>query len=148
MPSSTVNVVHGAGESEDVTKIERRRKRKPPPEPEHTLLAAVKSVTVSYFVQRLGDSVADEAITDVLAEIVSIEPKMPQHIGKEVTCHLMCSRTYREDGIHTQPAGAGQCIVKALFRPSTAASAREAQACRFEERHRSDTRRSRGRTRG
>ncbi|WP_128971234.1 hypothetical protein [Bradyrhizobium tropiciagri] len=34
-----------------MTKEERRRKRKPLPEPEHTLLATVKSVTVSFLVR-------------------------------------------------------------------------------------------------
>jgi hypothetical protein len=77
-----------------VTKKERQRKRKPPPEAEHTLLAAVKSVTVSYFVQNRGDGVSDEAITDVLCDIVAMTPNMPQHLGKEVICALMCSRKY------------------------------------------------------
>lgn len=48
-------------------KREQRCKRKPPPEPDHTLLATVKSVTVSYYVQNHGDAVSDEAITDVPA---------------------------------------------------------------------------------
>jgi hypothetical protein len=55
------------GENEEVTKEERRSKRKPLPEPEHTLLATVKSVTASYYVGTHGDGVSDEAITDVLA---------------------------------------------------------------------------------
>jgi hypothetical protein len=78
----------------DVTKEERRRKRKPLPEPEHTLLATVKSVTVSYYVGNQGDGVSDEAITDVLCDIVAMTPNMPKHLGKEVTCSLMCSREY------------------------------------------------------
>lgn len=70
------------------------RKRKPPPEPEHTLLATVKSVTVSYYVGNHGDGVSDEAITDVLCEIVALTPDTPKHLGKEVICSLMCSRQY------------------------------------------------------
>jgi hypothetical protein len=77
-----------------VTKEERRRKRKPLPEPEHTLLATVKSVTVSYYVGNHGDGVSDEAITDVLCEILAMTPNTPEHLGKEVTCSLMCSREY------------------------------------------------------
>lgn len=81
-------------ESEDVTKEKRARKRKPPPEPVHTLLATVKSVGVSYYVGNHGDGVSDEAITNVLCDIVAMTPSMPEQLGKEVTCSLMCSRTY------------------------------------------------------
>jgi hypothetical protein len=77
-----------------MTKKEGRRKRKPPPEPEYTLLATVKSVTVSYYVRNHGDGVSDEASTNVLCDIVAMTPKMPKHPGKEVTCSLMCSREY------------------------------------------------------
>jgi hypothetical protein len=76
------------------TKKTQRRKRKPPPEPEHTLLATVKSVTVSYYVGNHGDGVSDAAITDVLCEIIALTPEMPTHLGKAVTCSLMCSRQY------------------------------------------------------
>ena len=75
-------------------KQERRRKRKPPPEPKHTLLATVKSVTVCYYVGSHGDGVSDEAITDVLCDIVAMTPNSPKHLGREVTCSLMCSREY------------------------------------------------------
>jgi hypothetical protein len=77
-----------------VTKEERRRKRKPLPEPEHTLLATVKSVTVSYYVGNHGDGISDEAITDMLCDILAMTPNTPEHIGKEVTCSLMCARQY------------------------------------------------------
>ncbi|WP_108519983.1 hypothetical protein [Bradyrhizobium algeriense] len=77
-----------------MTKEERRRKRKPLPEPDHMLLATVKSVTVSYYVHNHGDGVSDEAITDVLCGIVKTTPDMPKHLGREVTCSLMCSRQY------------------------------------------------------
>lgn len=77
-----------------MTKEERRRKRQTLPEPEHTLLATVKSVTASYYVGTRGSGVSDEAITDVLCDIVAMTPNMPQHLGKEVTCSLICSREY------------------------------------------------------
>lgn len=77
-----------------MTNKERRRKRKPPAEPEHTLLTTVKSITVSYFVGNHGDGVSDEAITEVLCDIVAMAPNMPKHLGKEATCSLMCSRQY------------------------------------------------------
>ncbi|MGY4476954.1 hypothetical protein [Bradyrhizobium sp. USDA 3364] len=93
-PAAAEMTTAGVGESEDVVKEERRRKRKPPPEPGHTLLATVKSVKVSYYVGRHGDGVSDEAITDVLCGIVAMTPNMPKHLGKEVTCSLMCSRQY------------------------------------------------------
>jgi hypothetical protein len=79
----------------DVTKKEQKRRRKPPPEPNHRLLATVKSVKVSYYVGNHGNGVADEAITDVLCNIVAMTPNMPEHLGMEVTCSLMCSREYR-----------------------------------------------------
>lgn len=93
MPSSTCHP--RVGENEDLTRKEaRRRERKPLSEPDYTLLATVKSVTVSYFVGTHGDGVSDEAITDVLCHIVAVTPSMPKHLGKEVTCSLMCSREY------------------------------------------------------
>lgn len=73
---------------------ERGRKRKPPPEPEHTLLATVKSVRVSYYVRNHDRGVSDEAITDILCDIVAMTPNMPEPIGNQVTCSLMCSREY------------------------------------------------------
>lgn len=77
-----------------MTTEERRRKRKPLPEREHTLLATVKSVTVSYYVQNHDEGISDEAITDVLCDIVAMMPSMPKLLGKEVTGLLMCSRKY------------------------------------------------------
>ncbi|MBB4256023.1 MULTISPECIES: hypothetical protein [unclassified Bradyrhizobium] len=71
-----------------------KQKRKLPPQPEHTLLATVKSVTVSYYVGNHGDGVSDEAITDVLCDILAMTPNMPDNLRKEVTCSLMCSRQY------------------------------------------------------
>ncbi|MEY9752626.1 hypothetical protein [Bradyrhizobium yuanmingense] len=81
-------------ETARTTKKKQVRKRKAPPEPEHTLLATVKSVTVSYYVGNHGNGISDEAITDVLCDIVAMTPDMPKHLGKEVTCSLMCSRQY------------------------------------------------------
>lgn len=77
-----------------MTKRKRKRKPKPPPEPEHTLLATVKSVTVSYYVGSHGHGVADEAVTYVVCDIVALTPNMTKHPNKEVTCSLMCSRQY------------------------------------------------------
>lgn len=77
-----------------MTKKERGRKRKLPPQPEQTLLATVKAVTVSYYVRNHAAGVSDEAITDVLCDIVAMTPNMPKLLGKEVTCSLMCSREY------------------------------------------------------
>jgi hypothetical protein len=72
----------------------RGRIRKPLPEPEYTLLATVKSITASYCIGTHGDGVSDEAISDVACEIVAMKPIMPKHLGKEVTCSLMCSREF------------------------------------------------------
>jgi hypothetical protein len=102
-----------------VTKEERRRKRKPLPEPEHTLLATVKSVTVSYYVGNHGDGVSDEAITVVLCDILATMPNTPEHLGKEVTCSLMCSREYgRVDDLEEKrwpPIGKGQAVPERPF---------------------------------
>ena len=78
----------------DVTKKKRERRRNPLARPEHTLLAAVKSVTVSYFVGNHADGVSDEAITDVFCNIVAMTLDMPKLVGKEVVCSLLCSRQY------------------------------------------------------
>ncbi|WP_316227107.1 hypothetical protein [Bradyrhizobium sp. SZCCHNS3052] len=75
-------------------KKERGRKPKQLPAPEQALLASVKSVAVSYYVRQHGSGISDEAITDVLCDIVAMRPDMPKHLGKEVTCSLMCSREY------------------------------------------------------
>jgi hypothetical protein len=77
-----------------VRKQKRRQDRKPPWEPAHTLLASVKSVRVSYYVGNHHNGVSDEAITDVLCNIVAMTPDRAEHLGKEVTCSLMCSRQY------------------------------------------------------
>lgn len=77
-----------------MTKKKRSRERKAPPKPEHTLLATVKSLTVSYYVRNDGDGVSDEAITDVLCNIVAMTPNMSKYLGKEVICSLICSRQY------------------------------------------------------
>jgi hypothetical protein len=77
-----------------VAKKKQERQHKARLEPEHTLLAAVKSVTVSYYMGNHGDGVSDEAITDVLCDIVALTPNMPKQFGKEVMCSLMCSRQY------------------------------------------------------
>jgi hypothetical protein len=102
-----------------VTKEERRRKRKPLPEPDHTLLATVKSVTVSYYVGNHGDGVSDEAITDVLCDILAMTPNTPEHVGKEVTCSLMCSREYGRvddpDEKHWPRIGKGQAVPERPF---------------------------------
>jgi hypothetical protein len=100
-------------------KKERGRKRKQPPTYKQALLASVKSVTVSYYIQKHGDGVSDEAITDVLCEIVAMQPEMPKHLGKEVTCSLMCSRKYDRiddpDEVHWPHIGKGQTVSEMPF---------------------------------
>ncbi|GAB9206005.1 hypothetical protein BDS110ZK18_22640 [Bradyrhizobium diazoefficiens] len=100
-------------------KEDRKRKRKPAPEPEHTLLATVKSVAVSYYVRSHGAGVSDEAITDVLCDIVAMTPNMPKYLGKEVTCSLICSREYGRvddpDEKHWPRIGKGQAVPERPF---------------------------------
>jgi hypothetical protein len=102
-----------------VTKKEQSRKRKPLPEPDHTLLATVKLVTVSYYVGSHGDGVSDEAVTDVLCDIVAMTPNIPKHLGKEIICSLMCSRQYgRVDDPgekHWPRIGKGQTVPEMPF---------------------------------
>jgi hypothetical protein len=50
------------------------------------------------------DASTDEATTDLLAEIVMTTPKMPEHLGTEITCSLMCSRTYRRSDANATQA--------------------------------------------
>ncbi|WP_315764289.1 hypothetical protein [Bradyrhizobium sp. SZCCHNR2009] len=101
-------------------KKERERKRKQQqPAYEQALLASVKSVTVSYYVQKNGGGVSDEAITDVLCDIVAMQPEMSKHLGKEVTCSLMCSRKYDRvddpDEVSWPRIGKGQTVSEMPF---------------------------------
>lgn len=75
-------------------KREPGRKRKQPPSSEQALLASVRSVAVSCYVREHRVSVADDAITDVLCDIVSMQPEMPKHLGKQMIRSLMCPRKY------------------------------------------------------
>jgi hypothetical protein len=63
---------------------------------EYHLHAQIKpSVSSSYYIStRDNEASADEAIIDFLADIVTITPEMPVHVGQRITCSLMCSRTY------------------------------------------------------
>ncbi|WP_316200676.1 MULTISPECIES: hypothetical protein [unclassified Bradyrhizobium] len=96
-------------------KKERRRKRKQPQTYKQALLASVKSVTVSYYLQKNGDGVSDEAITEVLCDIVAMQPEMPKHLGKEVTCSLMCSRVDDPDEVPWPRIGKGQTVSEMPF---------------------------------
>lgn len=71
--------------------------RKKSRDEEYHLRAQIKlCASSSYYISTPdNDASGDEAIIDFLAEIVTITPKMPIHVGQEITCALMCSRTYR-----------------------------------------------------
>jgi hypothetical protein len=64
---------------------------------EYHLHAQIKlCASSSYYIStRDNDTSADEAIIDFQADIVTITPKMPAHVGLRITCSLMCSRTYQ-----------------------------------------------------
>ncbi|WP_316195628.1 MULTISPECIES: hypothetical protein [unclassified Bradyrhizobium] len=98
---------------------EQRRKRKQTPTYKQALLASVKSVTASYYVQKNGDGVSDEAITEVRCDIVAMHPEIPKHLGKEVTCSLMCSRKYDlvddPDEVPWPRIGKGQTVSEMPF---------------------------------
>jgi hypothetical protein len=70
-------------------RLPRKRKQ---PDQEYSLLAYVKSVTANYYISVHGEDAADEAITDLLAEIIMTTPRMHRQGNN---CSLMCSRTYR-----------------------------------------------------
>jgi hypothetical protein len=75
-----------------------QRRKQGQPDPEFILLAGIRSCSLSYFISSHGaDSRAtgDEAIIEIGAEIISIIPKKPEHIGKELNCSLISSHTYR-----------------------------------------------------
>ena len=60
----------------------RKPRRRKQPDQEYSLFAHVRSVaSSSYYVSKHRESEisADEAIIDLLAEIVEITPKMPEH---------------------------------------------------------------------
>lgn len=80
---------------------QRRERRQP--DQEFVLLAGIKSCSLSYFISGPGtDSKAtsDEAIIELGAEITSIIPKKPEHIGKELNCSLISSHIYRPSESH------------------------------------------------
>ena len=60
----------------------------------------MKEHHLSYFVSKHGsesEKIVDEAIIDITAEITTTEPERPEHIGEELNCSLVCSRTYDRD---------------------------------------------------
>ncbi|MGJ5201387.1 hypothetical protein [Bradyrhizobium sp. HKCCYLRH1030] len=83
------------------------------PEEEYSLVAHVKSVTVSYYISTHGserDASIDEAIAHLLAEIVMTRPELPKHLGREIRCSLMCSRVY-----HRSDANGAQAHPSLLY---------------------------------
>lgn len=64
---------------------------------EYHLHAQIKPcASSSYYISTQdNEASSDEAIIDFQADIVTITPEMPRHVGQTITCSLMCSRTYR-----------------------------------------------------
>jgi hypothetical protein len=78
----------------------KKRSRKKTIDVEHSLIANVREHHLSYFISKHGsgsEGIGDEAIIDITAEITTIEPEHPEHIGEQLECSLVCSRAYDRD---------------------------------------------------
>ncbi|MCP1848380.1 MULTISPECIES: hypothetical protein [unclassified Bradyrhizobium] len=80
-----------------------RRTRKKPALVEHRLSAMVETSTFSYFIadretSRTSTRVDDEAIVEVVARIVKIEPPQPERIGQALDCRFVTARSFVSEG--------------------------------------------------
>jgi hypothetical protein len=77
-----------------------KRRRKVHVDPEHRLIGRIQSSSFSYFIadhRSQGYQFADdEAIIDLRASIVKIEPPNADHLGAELECSLVCARRFDE----------------------------------------------------
>ena len=63
------------------------------------LIAEIESSKFSYFIANHGarespDVIDDEALIEMQARIIEIEPTQPDHIGKPIACTLLISRRF------------------------------------------------------
>jgi hypothetical protein len=76
------------------------RRRKGPTDPEHRLIGSIKSTSFTYFIAanraKERQFVEDEAIIDLTATIVKIDPPNSDHFGAEIECSLVCARRFDE----------------------------------------------------
>ena len=79
-----------------------KKRRRKLPDPEHYLVADIRTNKFSYFIanRRFGQTserIDDEAIIELNAEISEIRPLQREHVGEYIECSLICSRSYSRD---------------------------------------------------
>jgi hypothetical protein len=77
---------------------------------EHHLYADIRAASFTYFIASHGSArttewIEDEAIIELDAEIAKIEPLQPEHVGKQIECSLVCSRSFSREKSSETPAG-------------------------------------------
>jgi len=70
------------------------------PEIENSLVAKIRTSSFSYFIAshhptRDTERIDDEAAIEVDAEISEMEPLQPQHLGQQITCSILCARSFQ-----------------------------------------------------
>jgi hypothetical protein len=88
-----------------------KKRRRKLPDPNHCLVADIRSSKFSYFIAspRLGENserIDDEAIIELNAEIAEINPPQREHVGEHIECSLICSRSYSWDEVSKNDSGA------------------------------------------
>jgi hypothetical protein len=92
--------------------MKKNKQRKPKlPNAEHKLCADIRADSSSYFIASHGSPrttewIEDEAIIELDAEISTMEPIQPEHIGQRIECSLVCSRTFGREQPVGSPLGA------------------------------------------
>jgi hypothetical protein len=87
-----------------------KRRRRKLLDPEHCLIADIRSSKFSYFIasHRFDDNserIDDEAIIELSAEISEIRPPQREHVGEHIECSLICSRSYSRTDVGKNDSG-------------------------------------------
>jgi hypothetical protein len=87
-----------------------KKRRGKLPDPEHYLVADIRSNTFTYFIasRRFGQAserIDDEAIISLNAEISEISPLQRELVGECIECSLICSRSYSRDDVGKNDSG-------------------------------------------
>jgi hypothetical protein len=73
----------------------------------HSLVAEIETNNFSYFIKShelvQGKRIDDEAIIELNARILKIEPFQPNHLGQRIGCSLICSRSFHQDSSGERP---------------------------------------------
>jgi hypothetical protein len=78
-------------------------------EPDNLLVAHIRTSSFSYFIVSHRptpdtERIDDEAIIEIDAEILKIEPPQPQHLGQQISWSIVCARSFHR-GENARRAG-------------------------------------------